>query len=59
MKREFKIGDKVTHRSHGAGKIIYFTGDPSSAVVHFDKEPERWGNDLEVSIACLKREDTK
>jgi hypothetical protein len=51
----FKVGDLVTHRNHGNGKVIADSGDPSSTIVEFDEMPEGWDKILEVSIDCLKK----
>lgn len=55
LSKPFAVGDLVTHITHGNGKIIDFTGDPSSAVVEFDHDLDGWDRILEVSIVCLRR----
>ena len=55
----FIIGDLVTHISHGNGKIIEFSEDPSSIIVRFDHEVKGWGDILEVSTLCLKYQEEK
>lgn len=49
---KFKIGDKVKHINHGIGIIILEGDTKDSCVVHFGIEPS-FGNDIEVSTACL------
>lgn len=56
---QFKINDIVIHVNHGNGKVIALSEDPSSIIVEFDKEPEGWDKILEVSVACLSKEEIK
>jgi len=56
--KTFKVGDRVVHINHGAGKIIMDSGDQTSVIVRFDNEPKMWHDkELEVSISCLKLEN--
>jgi len=58
-KDQFKINDLVIHVNHGKGKVIALSEDTSSIIVEFDKEPEGWDKILEVSVACLSKEEIK
>jgi hypothetical protein len=49
-----KIGDKVIHTNHGKGIIVDSYGNASSFLVRFEKDIRGFGNELEVSTACLK-----